>query len=67
MSHETSRMSLGGQSASGLGRKNFQRISKIELSMFEEIVDPDEREQLFAETIERMKNAVEDLHLKVFT
>ena len=65
VSHESSRLSVGSQPMSGMVKKNFQRISKIELGMFDGIEDPDEREQLFAETIERMKSAIEDLHLKV--
>ena len=56
---------MAGKSTVGGGRKNFEKISKIELSMFDEIEDPEERERMFFETIERMKKTVEDLHLKV--
>ena len=46
------------------GQKNFSKISKIDPDMFDEIHDPEEREKLFYETIERMKKSIEDIHLR---
>lgn len=60
---DASRSSIVSKQGNALNKK-FQKISKIELNMFDEIEDPDERERLFVDTIERMRKAIEDLHLK---
>ncbi len=53
----------GGTAAAG-GVKTFNKFSKIDPGMFDEIADPEERERAFFETIERMKKSIEDLHLR---
>ena len=67
LKQEASRGSLSNKSTFAPGHKNFDKISKIDLDMFEEIEDGDERERLFFDTLERMKKAIEELHLKVFS
>ena len=65
LKHESSRMSVSNKSTLPPAKKNFDKISKIDPAMFDEIEDPEERENLFYETIEKMKKSIEDLHLKV--
>jgi hypothetical protein len=58
-----SRSSIVSKQGNAIAKK-FQKISKIELNMFDEIEDVDEKERLFVDTLERMRKAIEDLHLK---
>jgi len=45
-------------------KKSIDKFAKLTLDDFDEIEDPQEREQLFNEAMERMKKTIEEIHLR---